>query len=329
MNWKIVFVILPIYLIFSAISIFFLLIFISDVLFLIIYIIFIVSFSSGLLLLGIFESKDYAEDIKALTDVEKVEIIVDDDNGVKLAGKVYRHVLETIDTPMGKRYPEKRPLVIFFHGFYGKKEESEIYIIPLARLGYIGFTFDARGHGESGGSKNDYNEILKDSKRVLDLVSSISDVKENSICCIGISMGATSVLTECYIDDRVATVVGISAMHNVDAILELKFRPLTIGWFLKRSFKRMRDREKENKSAPFYYLKDDPKLNEDRLFMVHAENDMLFPPKATFKLNKEQANIPDDQTLLLERGGHGLEGRETLLLASFIKWMHKNKSMRI
>ncbi|TFF98767.1 MAG: hypothetical protein EU547_00380, partial [Promethearchaeota archaeon] len=117
--------------------------------------------------MGIFESKDYAEDIKALTDVEKFEIILNDD--IKLAAKVYRHALETIDTPEGRRYPEKRPIVIFFHGFYGKKEESEIYIIPLARLGYIGFTFDARGHGESGGSKNDYNEILKDSKKILDV----------------------------------------------------------------------------------------------------------------------------------------------------------------
>jgi len=140
-------------------------------------------------------------------------------------------------------------------------------------------------------------------------------------------MGGTSVLTKCYQDERVAMVIGMSALHDVDVLLKSKFRFLSAGWFVKREISKVDDK-RALKTAAHYFLKPDPDFNKDRVFLIHAREDKIFPPSLTFKLNKEQAQIPEDHAILLNNCGHNLDGQESLVFGIFLNWILENKAMR-
>ncbi len=289
----------------------------------------IISILVGLTLfkIGIHTPQSHFENIsKETVDVQKIEVTFND--GIKSTGNFYRSLSETNLTPNGRRYPEPRPVVIFFHGFWKKKEINEINLIILAHMGYITVAFDQRGHGEAGGKKSDWYELYNDVDKILDSVCSFEDVKKGSLCCIGKSMGGTSVLTKCYQDERVAMVIGISALHDVELLLEAKFRFLSAGWFIRRVMSKVKDK-RALKVCAHYFLKNDPEFNKNRVFLIHGKNDKIFPPSLTFKLNKKQAGIPENHALLLKNSGHSFEGQESLVFGVILKWMLENKVMKL
>ncbi|MHA2288104.1 MAG: alpha/beta hydrolase, partial [Promethearchaeota archaeon] len=145
-------------------------------------------------------------------------------DGLRSTATFYRSISETIQTENGRRYPVPRPTIIFFHGFKASKERSKDFLIGFAHMGYLTIGFDQRGHGEAEGKKSEWYKLYSDVESLLDFIFTFDDVKTGAICCIGKSMGGTSVLTKCYIDNRVAMVVGISALHSIDSILNGKFR---------------------------------------------------------------------------------------------------------
>jgi pimeloyl-ACP methyl ester carboxylesterase len=276
---------------------------------------------------GIHSPQSHFDNIsRNLVDIQKVEIIFED--GVKSAANFYRSMSETIITPHGRRYPEPRPTIVFFHGFWAKKEINEPHLIPLAHMGYVAVAFDQRGHGEAGGKKVDWYNMFNDVVKILDVICSFEDVKSGSLCCIGKSMGGTSVLTKGYQDERVAMVVGISALHKVDLLLNSKFRFLSAGWFVRNQIAKVKDK-RALKIAAHYYLKENPEYNKNRVFLIHAREDKIFPPSLTFKLNKEQAGIPDSHAILLNNCGHNLEGQESLVYGMIQKWILENEAMKL
>ena len=263
---------------------------------------------------------------KYLVDIQKVEITFDD--GVKSPGNVYRSLSETIDTPNGRQYPHPRPTIIFFHGFWAKKEVNEINLIALAHMGYLTVAFDQRGHGKAGGKKSEWFKLFDDVQCVLDYVCSFEDVKKGSLCCIGKSMGGTSVLTKCYEDTRVAMVIGISALHSVELLLKANFRFLSAGWFVKRIVSKVTDK-RAIKTAAHYFLKNDPEFNKNRVFLIHGRDDTIFPPSISFELNKKQAAIPEEHAILLDNCGHSLEGQELLVFGIILRWIFENEAMKL
>ncbi|MFX1313070.1 MAG: alpha/beta hydrolase family protein [Promethearchaeota archaeon] len=327
MRFRVLFLILPSFVIVSCILTYILFINLNN---LVLGIIFsIISIFVGLILFktGIHSTLSHFKNIsKDTIDIQKVEITLDD--GVKTVGNFYRSVFETVLTPNGQRYPEPRPVIIFFHGFWTRKEIYEVNLINLAHLGYLAVAFDQRGHGEAGGKKNDWYKLYNDVETIIDSVCSFEDTKVGSLCCIGISMGGTSVLTKCYQDERVAMVVGISALHNADLLLEAKFRFLSAGWFVSHQISKVKDK-RALKICARYFLKSDPKFNKDRVYLIHGNNDKIFPPSLTFKLNKEQANIPDNHAILLKNCGHSLEGQDLLIFGIIVKWILENGAMNL
>ena len=100
---------------------------------------------------------------------------------VKSVGNFYRSISQSKETTNGRRYPEPRPTVVFFHGFWNKKEVNENYLIPLAHMGYVTVAFDQRGHGEAAGKKADWFKMFNDVKVILDKICSFKDVREGSL----------------------------------------------------------------------------------------------------------------------------------------------------
>ena len=210
-----------------------------------------------------------------------------------------------------------------------KKESSAKFHIPLAHYGYVTFTFDQRGHGEAERGKNDPGQLFRDSRVVLDIVCAASDVKEGAVCCIGTSLGGTTVLTKCYENPRVTMVIGMSALHSVEAFGKVKFNPFSIGKFFRWIMVKTAKRDKNPEVSPYYYLKSDPSFNKDRVYLIHGKKDPYFPPKMTFELNKQLAGVPEDHALLLENAAHGLDDQELLVLATFLKWLSKHEIMAL
>jgi len=322
------FLILPIFIIISSILLYGIAVIGRDIVFAIIYGIIIFIVGIELVKSGLHTPQDHFKQLSRNTvDIERVEFQFDD--GVKSVGLFYRSIQQTIETPEGRRYPEPRPAIIFFHGFMSKKEVNEKYLIPLAHLGYVTFAFDQRGHGEAGRGRNDRLQLIKDALPVIDLVCGATDVKPNHICCIGISLGGATVLTTCYADPRVAMVIGMSTFHSIAAFGKIKFNPFSIGKLFQWIMVKTSKKDRHPKITPNYYLKKDPIFNRNRLFLIHGAKDIYFPPELTFELNKQQAGIPEDHALLLENAEHGLDNQELLILAAFIKWLNENEAMTL
>lgn len=274
---------------------------------------------------GIHTHKSNFENIsKSTVDIQKVGFIFED--GVKSSANFYRSISDTILTLKGRRYPEPKPTIIFFHGFWAKKEENEIYLITLAHMGYLTVAFDQRGHGEAGGKKSDWFKLYDDVNSVLDFICSFEDVRKGALCCIGKSMGGTSVLTKCYVDKRIAMVIGMSALHSVELLLEAKFRILSAGWFVKRIISKVED-ERALKTTAHYYLKKDAEYNKNRVYLIHAKDDHIFPYSISFEMNKKQAKIPENHAILLDDCKHSLNGQEFIIFGIILKWISENEVM--
>jgi pimeloyl-ACP methyl ester carboxylesterase len=264
--------------------------------------------------------------LKNMVDIQKEEIIFED--GVKSAADFYRSVSESNPTGKGRRYPEPRPTIIFFHGFWSNKGEFENYLIALAHLGYLTIAYDQRGHGEAGGKKSDWYKLYNDVESVLNFICTFEDVKKGAICCIGKSMGGTTVLTKCYVDERVAMVIGISALHSTEALLNTKFRFFSAGWFVRRIISKAND-ERALKITAHHYLKNNSEDNNNRVYLIHGSDDKVFPVSKTFELNKIQANIPENHAILLNNAGHSLHGKEFLIFGIIAKWILNNEAMSL
>ncbi|MFX1392704.1 MAG: alpha/beta hydrolase [Promethearchaeota archaeon] len=327
MEFRVLFLVLPSFIIVSCALIYILFIELHAIFLGIIFS--IISIFIGLTLFkeGFHSYTSHFEDIsKNTVDIEKVEITFED--GVKSVGLFYRLISETISTPNGRRYSESRPTIIIFHGYWNKKESNERILLPFAQMGYVAFSFDQRGHGEAGGKKNEWYKRFNDIDTVLNLVCSYKDVRNGSLCCIGTSMGGTSVLTKCYQDDRVAMVVALSALHDIKILMESKFPFLSQGWFVKKMISKVKN-ERAMKITAHYFIKKDPNFNKNRVYLIHAKNDKIFPPSLTFNLNKKQAGIPEKQAILLDNCGHSLDGQESLIFGIITKWILQNESMKL
>lgn len=247
---------------------------------------------------------------------------------VKSVGNFYRSISQSKETTNGRRYPEPRPTVVFFHGFWNKKEVNENYLIPLAHMGYVTVAFDQRGHGEAAGKKADWFKMFNDVKVILDKICSFKDVREGSLCCVGKSMGGTSVLTRCYEDRRVSMVVAMSALHDPNLLIEAKFRFLSAGWFVKHEISKIKNKQ-ALKICARNFLKKDADFNKNRVFLIHAKQDKIFPPSITFKLNKAQSRISESHAILLDNCGHSLDGQEALVSGIILKWILENEAMKL
>ncbi len=327
MKLWILIIVLPAFIIISAILVYILFVDLNNIFLGFTFCIISILVGLTIFKIGIHTPQSHFKNIsKSTVDIQKIEVTFSD--GIKSVGNIYRSLSDTILTPNGRRYPEPRPVIIFFHGFWKKKEINEKYLIFLAHMGYITTAFDQRGHGEAGGKRNDWYELYNDVDKILDTVCSFEDGREGSICCIGKSMGGTSVLTKCYQDKRVAMVIGISALHDVELLLKAKFRFLSSGWFIRRIMSKVKDK-RALKICAHYFLKNDPEYNKNRVFLIHGKYDKIFPPSLTFKPNKEQAGIPENHAFLLNNCGHSFEGQETLVFGIIFKWIFENKVMKL
>jgi len=81
------------------------------------------------------------------------------------------------------------PGVLFVHGWNGRGIQFNRFISPLLRAGYSAITFDAPGHGESGGKTSSYFELTDTVRAMMNLQNGFS-IK----AIIGHSLGGSAII---------------------------------------------------------------------------------------------------------------------------------------
>jgi predicted acyl esterase len=109
------------------------------------------------------------------------------DDGVRLAATLY----EPADAPAPTGYPA----IVMLHGLGGKRQDLDAIGQGFAGSGYAVLSFDARGHGQSGGLTSiDGPREIADTRTVFDWLAARPEVDRYHIGGWGLSLGGGAVL---------------------------------------------------------------------------------------------------------------------------------------
>lgn len=169
-----------------------------------------------------------------LGDIENKGNIIGRDILLKGYGNVRLHgyLAEPADINSNK----KLPAVLLLHGYsdYGRPSWARRY----ARMGFVAFAIDVRGHGKS---RQDYNPgfpglmvdnitdskkyslvgVILDAIRGIDFLETLPEVDKNRIYVSGSSMGGGSAMIVSAIDGRVrAVAAGVPFLNNIPESLK-------------------------------------------------------------------------------------------------------------
>jgi dienelactone hydrolase len=99
--------------------------------------------------------------------------------------------------------------VVLLHGAGSTRTAVLRHAAVLARHGYGVLMFDARGHGESGGTAMDFGWFGdQDTRAAVDFLVTRDDVDPARIGAVGLSMGGEEAITAAASDPRIQAVVG-------------------------------------------------------------------------------------------------------------------------
>lgn len=130
-----------------------------------------------------------------------------------------------------------RGTVLYLHGV----SECKIAGLPMAevlvRRGFMVFLYDARRHGESGGSHCTYGFYEKhDPTTILNYLFARSDLAVGRVGLFGASMGAAVALQAAALDDRITAVVAESGFATLRSVFDdYQKRMIKLPWHYLRN----------------------------------------------------------------------------------------------
>jgi esterase/lipase len=91
-----------------------------------------------------------------------------------------------------EKLKEKNPAILFVHGWTSEQERSFQYAEALAKLGFICFLFNMRGHGKSEGEISTLTpkNFLQDVSSAYDYLAQVDNVDTDAISAVGSSFGS-------------------------------------------------------------------------------------------------------------------------------------------
>jgi len=223
----------------------------------------------------------------------------------------------------------KSSLLVICHGFSDSKETLQYYYIPLALQGHTILVYDARGTGESKrvGKRSQFLKRIDDFKKVIEWIKKEDQLKNYDVSSIGFSIGAITVLCGGFSDDYIKKIIAISAMSNYKQNLP-KYNPIIMLSYLLKGVKIFPSKVENDKLSPYSIIEySKQSLSEDvwrnfskRVFLIHAKNDKIINFK-NFQENVRLLNLSEQNTLVLNSGGHTQKKNELLLVAASIKFL--------
>lgn len=232
------------------------------------------------------------------------------------------------------------PVVIFSHGFSDDCVYTRHITIPIALSGYDVLTFDNRGSGKSrkSGKTNQFVEITRDLKDVIEYVKKDSNLGGRPIYLVGISLGSLASIKQGLTDDSVEKIIAVAAMSNYrDNIPQspITFKKNWWLWLRYTFFGVMMNPldEMNYELSPILQLKKLRKSFENeadwidftskKLFLIHAKNDKII----SFDMFLENRNIAKLRSkfknwVISRSGGHNFLQYELPLVSSIISMLN-------
>jgi len=221
----------------------------------------------------------------------------------------------------------KLPLIFLNHGWNQNIDMMMLleYALPLAIGGpYAVLVYECRGHGKTPGKKILNSKIFDDLPNVFDFGEKLESIDPDRMGFMGMSFGGEVALTRAYSDDRIKAIVAMASPHDAKANFSRNPESFKARMNLKflgvAGVKGKKISEKTNENiSPKFILKRERKDLNSRVFEIHSANDDLIPLEQ-FEKNREIIGLPDDQVLILERGGHASLRQELLIIASALRF---------
>jgi alpha-beta hydrolase superfamily lysophospholipase len=173
---------------------------------------------------------------------------------------------------------QPRGTVVFLHGV----SECKIVGLPVAAAlherGYTVFLYDARRHGDSGGTYCTYGFYEKhDTVTVINYLAGRADLPTGRIGVFGTSMGAAVAIQAAAIDPRIAAVAAESGFASLRTVFdEYQKRMIKLPWHYLRNIVIKRSEHlahfKANAVSPVRAARD----IHIPLFLLHGTADTLI-----------------------------------------------------
>lgn len=223
----------------------------------------------------------------------------------------------------------KSSLVVICHGFSDSKETLQYYYVPLALQGHTILVYDARGTGESrkAGKRSQFLKRIEDFEKIIEWIKIQDRLKNYNISAIGFSIGAITVLCGGFSNKDIKKIIAVSSMSNYKQNLP-KYNPIIMLSYLLKGVKLFPNKLENNKLSPYIVMENSKQqLSENvwrelskRVFLIHAKNDKIIHFK-NFQENVELLNLSEQNTLVLNSGGHMQKKNELSLVASSLKFL--------
>lgn len=234
-----------------------------------------------------------------------------------------------------KEFDENTPLVFLLTGGGGKHMNFYGMGALFVKFGVKAFLFDHPGKvGESHGTTPE-SKIRSPSrsiltlKKMIDYAVSRPDIKTDKIGLFGGSLGAFTIVYGGFTDERIKIIIG-QATGLIETAEEMEQNKKKIPWWFKKfcQFIKLNIDDLANMD---YDQFSDPKYKHlrNRVYLIHCMDDNAVQYTSFLKL-KGALELPDENCLVFEKGGHGfLRHQGTILgwiMGKFKKHLFETKA---
>ena len=234
-----------------------------------------------------------------------------------------------IESKNVKKTQELNSIIIIVHGFSDTKESLQSFYLPFVHIGYSIFIYDARGTGNSQlvGSKGDFLSRINDFKIIVNWIKKDPVLQQKRIFSIGFSIGALTILCGGFSDERIEKIIAISAISNYRKNLT-RYNIIALLSYLIKGVKLLPKKSENEKISPLFQIKkvksgsNDEKWQQlsKRVLLIHCRNDRIIKLK-NFNENQDALDLPYDNQLILNKGGHNLKKNELILQGASLKFL--------
>lgn len=206
----------------------------------------------------------------------------------------------------------RAPWLINCPGLLNTRESSFVkyFSEQFAQAGLYVLSYDYRAHGETAKQtgKNWLKllpKIFSDLNEVIDwLIHTQNEhILEENIYLFGRSLGGAIMLTRGFIDDRVKKIIACCTRYDYHSVSKIRFPEEVI-----------------KQISPTYFLEKRPD-NKDRILISHCRDDKQIPFK-NLNLIRDHLDLPEDNVLIFEEGGHSFKGHREEVFQNALKFLN-------
>ncbi|HME51569.1 MAG TPA: hypothetical protein VKM55_05085 [Candidatus Lokiarchaeia archaeon] len=224
---------------------------------------------------------------------------------------------------------EATPLVIAMTGGGGKHEDLFGTGAMLVQSGVKVLLFDHPGIvGKSHGT-NPASKVITAPKsilalrKVMDYALARDDIKTSNVGLFGGSLGAFTAVYGGFSDPRVKVIVG-ECTGLLENAADLKRMKKSIPLWFKQYCKSIKlDTDSLASLDIEQFSKSGDQALKNRIYLVHAKDDYAVPYWAHENL-KKALELPDENCLVFEKGGHGLFDHQSMLAGWIIDKLRRH-----